>query len=156
MNRFIKTSLAAAVLCTGSMAVAGTLSVTSQTHSSEGLDGSTATQTSNSISYTLGAAYTESDTITFTFNEDVISNTTFPSSITVSAVDSATSSDAIAGLTMGLLSTDTTSVKYRVTSISQPDDTPGDGWYCLYRQNHTGCCFDAGHRIVYSYLVEQQ
>jgi hypothetical protein len=128
MKKLIKTTLlAAAIAVAGGNAVAGTLAVTLQTHSTEGIEGLTTKQTSESISYTLGAAYAVGDTITFTFNGDVISSTEFASQINVAAVDSATASEAIAGLALGLLNTDETTVSYRVTTVTQPDDTPGDG-----------------------------
>jgi hypothetical protein len=128
MNKFIRRTLVAAAIITSSgTAVAGTLSVTLQTHSLEGVANLTTKQASESISYTLGAAYATGDTVTFRFNGDVITNTVFPSQINVAAVDSATQSDAVAGLALGLLNTDETSVSYRVTSVTQPDDTPGDG-----------------------------
>jgi hypothetical protein len=78
-------------------AMAGTLSVTEQTHSIEGFEGVTADQTTNTISYTLGAAYAVGDTISFAFNADVISKTTFSSQITIVPVDSATKSNSVAG-----------------------------------------------------------
>lgn len=117
---------ALAVFCSQS-AFAGTLSVTTQTHSTEGIVGVTDTQTSNSISYTLGAAYTADDRVIFTFNEDIITNTAFDGQIVVDAVDSADANSAVAGLVLGLLNSSGSTVTYRVTSVSQPDDTPGDG-----------------------------
>lgn len=128
MRTFAKPLLLAAsigMVCT--TAVAGTVAVTTQIHSTEGLVGVTSTQTSNAITYTLGSAYAGSDQITLTFNEDVLSNTTFPSQITVDAVDSATEEDAIAGMVLGFVDSTSTSATYRVTTVSQPDDTPGDG-----------------------------
>ncbi|MCJ8273636.1 MAG: hypothetical protein MJK04_30085, partial [Psychrosphaera sp.] len=119
--------LSASIAAALPSAIAGTLSVTEQTHSTEGLDGVTADQTSNSISYALGATYAVGDTISFQFNADVISKTTFSSQITVDPVDSATSADAIAGVVLGFLNTDETTANFRITAINQPDDTPGDG-----------------------------
>ena len=62
MNQLFKTTLlAAAIAATCGTAVAGTVAVTKQVHSSEGLTGVTANQTSGAITYTLGAAYKEGD-----------------------------------------------------------------------------------------------
>ncbi len=119
--------LSASIAAVLPSANAGTLSVTEQTHSTEGLDGVVADQASNAISYTLGAAYAVGDTITFKFNADVISKTTFSSLITIDPVDSATEADSVAGAVLGFLSSDETSASYRITGVSQPDDTPGDG-----------------------------
>lgn len=128
MKTFVKSTLLAATLTAlGGSAVAGTLTVTSQTHSLEGIVGVTTAQSTNSIAYTLGAAYAVGDTINFAFNADVVANTSFPSQINVEAVDSATPADAIAGLALGFLNSDDTSATYRVTAVNQPDDTPGDG-----------------------------
>ncbi len=128
MRLIVKISLMIAVIAaTYGSAVAGTVTVTKQTHSLEGLNGVTANQTSNSITYTLDAAYAVGDTITFTFTSNALVATPFPSQLNVPAVDSATPANAIAGLGLGLLSSSASSVTYRVTSLSQPDDTSGDG-----------------------------
>ncbi|MFT5074838.1 MAG: hypothetical protein ACI8YB_002305 [Patiriisocius sp.] len=128
MERIIKISLLIAVIAaTSSVAVAGTVSVTKQTHSLEGLSGVTADQTSNSINYTLAAAYSAGDKITFTFTGNALVATTFPSQLSAPAVDSASPANAIAGLGLGFLNSDSDSVTYRVTSLNQPDDTPGAG-----------------------------
>jgi hypothetical protein len=128
MKNSFKTILLLIIIASGyNTAIAGTVAVTMQTHSIEGLTNVTSTQTSNSISYNLGSAYIKDDSITFTFVDDVMSNTTFPSQISVDPVDSATAADAIAGMVIGIVNSNTTSVVYRVTSIIQPDDTPGDG-----------------------------
>jgi hypothetical protein len=129
MERIIKISLLIAVIAaTSSVAVAGTVSVTQQTHSLEGLSGVTADQASNSINYTLAAAYREGDKISFSYTANtLVAATTFPEKLSPLAVDSATPANAIAGLTLILLNADTDSVTYRVTSLNQPDDTPGTG-----------------------------
>ena len=119
---FKSTLLATAVAVTCGTAVAGTVSVTKQVHSSEGLTGVTANQTSNAISYTLAAAYQEGDRITFTFPAGSLVSGGFATQINVSAVNSATPANAIAGLALGLLNSDANSVTYRVTSITQPND----------------------------------
>jgi hypothetical protein len=124
---FKKSLLAATVAVTCGSAFAGTVAVTKQVHSLEGLNGVTANQTSDSISYTVAAAYAVGDKITFTFTDGALVATTFPSQINVGAVDSATPASAIAGMGLGLLNSDSASVTYRVTSLSQPDDTPGAG-----------------------------
>ncbi|BDX07683.1 hypothetical protein [Planctobacterium marinum] len=122
MKLLKKTLLATAVAVTCSTALAGTVSVTKQVHSSEGLTGVTANQTSNAISYTLAAAYQEGDRITFTFPDGALVANGFPAQVNVPAVNSATPANAIAGLALGLLNSDTNSVTYRVTSITQPTD----------------------------------
>jgi len=58
---FKKALLATAVALTCGVATAGTVTVTKQVHSVEGLAGVTTTQTSNALSYTLGATYQEGD-----------------------------------------------------------------------------------------------
>jgi hypothetical protein len=128
MKKLRKALLTAASLTvTCGASVAGTLSVTEQIHSKEGLTGVTAAQTSNSIAYTLGAGLGVGDKVIFTFNADVIANTTFTTEINIAAVDSATADNAIAGLALRFVSIGDTAVNYRVTSVTQPDDTPGDG-----------------------------
>lgn len=127
MKKHNKLLLAATLASTLGTAVAGTLTVSLQTHSSEGIEGVSAVQTSNPIRYALGAAYAESDKIKFTFNTDVVDSSTFPSQITVAPVDSATEGDAIAGVVLVFFNTLDNVVSYRVTSVTQPDDTPGDG-----------------------------
>lgn len=122
---FKKALLATAVALTCGAATAGTVSVTKQVHSSEGLTGVTANQTSNSISYVLAAAYREGDRITFTFPSGALVSNGFPNQINVAAVDNATPANAIAGLALGLLNSDANSVTYRVTSITQPTDGAG-------------------------------
>ena len=123
MKQLFKTTLlATAVAVTCGTATAGTVSVTLQTHSAEGLTGVTANQTSNAISYTLAAAYQEGDRITFTFPANSLVANGFPAQINVPAVNNATADNAIAGLALGLLNSDANSVTYRVTSITQPTD----------------------------------
>ncbi len=145
MKKLIKTTLltAASVVISGT-SLASTIAVTEQTHSTEGLEGVTAVQASNSIVVTLGAAYAEGDTISFQFNADVMSNTTFPSQLNVPTVDSATPSEAIAGMALGFLSSDTSNVIYRVTSVTQPDDTPGDGGTNYSAQTTLGAVITLG------------
>jgi hypothetical protein len=126
-QQFRTTLLAAAVAVSCGSAVAGTVSVTKQTHSKEGLTGVTANQTSNAITYTLGAAYRTGDKITFTFPAGSLAANSYQNGVSVPAVDSATPGNAIAGLALGLLNSTDDSVTYRVTSVEQPDDTPGAG-----------------------------
>jgi hypothetical protein len=123
MKQLFKTTLlAATIAATCGSAVAGTVAVTKQVHSMEGLAGVTANQTSNAISYTVAAAYAVGDKITFTFPEGALVATSFPSQINVPAENSATEASAIAGMGLGLLDSDTKSVTYRVTSLSQPNN----------------------------------
>ncbi len=123
MKKIFKTTLvAAAMAVTCGSAFAGDVAVTKQVHSAEGLTGVTATQTSNAISYTLAAAYAVGDKITFTFPEGALVAPTFPSQINVSSVNSATASSAIAGMGLGLLNSTTSTVTYRVTTLSQPNN----------------------------------
>jgi hypothetical protein len=121
MKQLFKTTLLAATIAvTCGSAVAGTVSVSKQTHSMEGLTGVKTTVTSNVISYAIAAAYAVGDKITFTFPTGALVATTFPSQLNVAAVNSATPTLAIAGMALGLLNSDADSVTYRVTSLSQP------------------------------------
>jgi hypothetical protein len=139
MERIIKIGLLIAVIAaTSSVAVAGIVSVTKQTHSLLGLSGVTADQASNSINYTLAEAYIEGDKITFTFTGNALVATTFPSQLSAPAVDSASPANAIAGLGLGLLYSDSDSVTYRVTRVNQPDDTPGTGGTAYSNQTTLG------------------
>jgi hypothetical protein len=104
----------------GFTAKAGNVSVTTQIHSSQGLQGVTANQSSNDISYQLGAAYREGDKITFTFPNGSLASTFFDSVINLPPINNAVESLAIAGLTLGLLSSDSNSVTYRVTRLTLP------------------------------------
>ncbi|MAD02172.1 MAG: hypothetical protein CMK65_00905 [Pseudoalteromonas sp.] len=122
MKSLLKKSMLAASVAVAFGASAGTVSVTKQTHSIEGLAGVTANQTSNSISYTVAAAYAVGDKITFTFPEGALVATTFPSQINVPAINNATAANAIAGMGLGLLNSTASSVTYRVTSLSQPNN----------------------------------
>lgn len=120
MKTMMKTTLVAASIAAVFGANAGTLTVTEQTHSVEGLAGVTADQTSNSIAYKLGAAYREGDKVTFTFSEGALVATSFPTVINLPPVNSAVEADAIAGLTLGLLNSDANSVTFRVTKLTLP------------------------------------
>lgn len=148
-NTFKIMLLSASIAAAMPGAIAGTLSVTEQTHSTEGLEGITADQTSNTITYTLGAAYAVGDTISFQFNADVIAKTTFSSQITVDPIDSATSNDAIAGIVLGFLNTDETTANFRITAVSQPDDTPGDGGTAYTDRSTVGTAVPLG-AVIYS------
>jgi len=126
MKQLFKTTLlAAAVAATCGTAVAGTVAVTKQTHSQEGLLGVTGTQLSNDITYTLGAAYQEGDKITLTFPADTLDKDTpiagFPGTLVIAPV-----AGERAGLTLGLLNhdvgTDADFVTYRVTNIAPDGD----------------------------------
>ncbi|PCI59289.1 MAG: hypothetical protein COB35_11735 [Gammaproteobacteria bacterium] len=122
MKNMFKTTLVAASLVAAFGATAGTVTVTKQIHSMEGLAGVTANQTSNSIAYVVAAAYAVGDKITFTFPTGALVATTFPSQINVPAVNNATAGSAIAGMGLGLLNSDASTVTYRVTSLSQPNN----------------------------------
>jgi len=127
MKQLFKTSLlAVTIAATCGTAFAGTVTVTKQTHSIEGLAGVTATQISNDIAYVVAAAYAVGDKITFTFPAGALDATTFPSQINVAAVDgdgSAAPVTAVAGMGLGLLNSTANAVTYRVTTLSQPLDT---------------------------------
>jgi len=123
MKTMMKTTLVAASIAAVFGANAGDVSVTKQTHSIEGLAGVTANQTSASISYTVAAAYAVGDKITFTFPTGALVATTFPSQINVAATNHATAGSAIAGMGLGLLNSDASTVTYRVTTLSQPNNT---------------------------------
>jgi hypothetical protein len=127
---FKSTLLAAAVAATCGTAFAGNVAVTKQVHSTEGLVGVTANQTSNSISYVLKAAYKEGDKITFAFPDGALVATTFPTVINLPPVNNADEAKAIAGLTLGLLNSDTKSVTYRVTKLTLPHNggSPSVEW----------------------------
>jgi len=74
MRKILKIGLLfATITATANVVMAGTVAVEKQTHSIEGLNGVTATQTSNSISYTLAAEYSQNDTITFDFTNTALS-----------------------------------------------------------------------------------
>lgn len=141
---FKKTLLAATVAATCGAANAGTVAVTKQVHSKEGLAGVTASQTSNNIEYTLGATYREGDKLTLTLPAGTLNKTNpssgFPSVVVMDAIntgdvrpDGATATDTtvIAGLTWGLLNanldvdvsgTKYDQVTYRVTALTLPQD----------------------------------
>lgn len=120
MKSLLKKSLLAASVAVAFGASAGNVAVTKQTHSVEGLQGVTAAQLSNTISYELAAAYRDGDKITFTFPEGALVSNGFPSQINVAAVNNEVEADAIAGLALGLLNSTDSSVTYRVTSVTQP------------------------------------
>ena len=122
MLKFKTTLLAAVVAATFGSAYAGTVAVTKQVHSTEGLAGVTATQTSASIGYTVAAAYAVGDKVTFTFTAGSVVAASFPSQLNVAAVNSAVPASAISGMSLGLLNSDDDTVTYRVTSLSQPTD----------------------------------
>lgn len=125
----MKTTLVAASIAAVFGANAGDVSVAKQVHSTEGLAGVTANQLSADISYKVAAAYAVGDKITFTFPAGALVATTFPSQINVAAVNNATASLAIAGMGLGLLNSDASTVTYRVTTLAQPNNaatTPVD------------------------------
>ena len=131
MKQLFKTTLLAATIAAAcGSAVAGDVAVTKQVHSLEGLEGVTANQTSNYITYTLGAAYREGDKITLTFPAGAIdaNSTTFSSVINMDPVNSDDPAKAIAGLTFGLLNNDDMSVTYRVTKLTLPKNLAGVEW----------------------------
>jgi hypothetical protein len=94
------------------------------------LQGVTANQSSNDISYQLGAAYSTGDKITFTLPNGSMANTGFDSVVNLPPINNAVESLAIAGLTLGLLNADSNSVTYCVTQIRLPTDgaTPPVEW----------------------------
>jgi len=123
MKQLFKTSLlAATIAATCGTAFAGDVSVATQTHSIEGLTGITAQQTSADITFTMGAGYLEGDKITFTFPTDSVVLGTFPSTLSLPAVDSDDPTLAIAGVALGLSGQTDSTVTYRVLSVSQPTE----------------------------------
>ena len=126
MRKILKSILLlTAIVALPRLVNAGTVAVIKQIHSAQGIGAVTAPQTSNSISYTLGAAYTLGDKITFTFSDELSS---IPYQIIVPAVDDVSPTYAIAGLEMGLLNSSSNQVTYRVTRVIQPT-MPGGGSY---------------------------
>ena len=140
---FKSTLLAAAVAATCSTANAGTVAVTKQVHSMEGLNGVTASQTSGNIVYTLGATYKEGDKLTLTFPAGTLNKTNptngFPTVVIMDPIHNAVEANSIAGLTWGLLNatvdadvngTKYDQVTYRVTALTQPNNgaTPPVDW----------------------------
>lgn len=123
MNNMFKTTLVAAAITVAMNASAGTVNITKQTHSIEGLAGVTAQQTSSAITYDLGAGYLVGDKITFTFPAGSIVAGSYPTTLSVPSVDTASASTAIAGLALGLVDSTANSVTYRVLSVEQPLDT---------------------------------
>ena len=149
MKQLFKTTLlAAAVAATCGTANAGTVAVTKQVHSKEGLDGVTASQTSNNITYTLGATYREGDKLTLTLPTGTLNKANpssgFPSVVVMDAINVgemrpdltvATEETVIAGLTWGLLNanidvdvngTKFDQVTYRVTALTLPQNAGVD------------------------------
>ena len=112
MLRNIILTISAIAIC--NIAIAGTVSVTKQTHSVEGLAGVTVNQSSNAISYTVAAEYLVGDKITFTFPAGAIVSSAFPSIL----------SSGSSSFSMGLLSSDSSSATYRITSVTS--STIGD------------------------------
>jgi hypothetical protein len=126
MKQLFKTTLlAAAVAATCGSAVAGTLAVSTQTHSLEGLEGVTALQTSNAITYKLGTGYLSGDKITFTFSADALKGVTPDSDIKVDQVNNDDPKLAKAGLAMSLVAKSDNSMTYRVTNVEQPKKADG-------------------------------
>jgi hypothetical protein len=145
MKTVMKTTFVAASIAAAFGANAGTVAVTKQVHSKEGLAGVTASQSSNNITYTLGATYREGDKITLTLPSGTLNKTNpssgFPSVVVTDAVNQAdtanpaTQEGVIAGLTWGLLNanldvdvggTKYDQVTYRVTALTLPQDTNGN------------------------------
>jgi len=130
MKQLFKTSLlAATIAATCGTAFAGEVTVTTQTHSKEGLLGLTVQQTSNAITYEMGAGYLPGDKITFTFPEDSVVLGTFPTTLSLPATDGDNDTaggdgvDAIAGVALGQSGSTSNSVTYRVLSVTQPQTT---------------------------------
>lgn len=131
MKQLFKTTLlATAVAVTCGTAYAGTVAVTKQVHSLEGLTGVTDSQTSANVTYTLAASYREGDKITFELSNASLDVDSLPSVIQLPPVNDAVEANTIAGLTLGLLNSDSTSVTYRVTSLQLPNNgaTPAVEW----------------------------
>jgi hypothetical protein len=141
---FKKTLVAATIAAACGQAVAGTVSVTKQTHSLEGLTGVTANQTSEAISYTIGAEYSVGDKITFTFTEGALVANSFSNNVSIAAVDNATQANARAGMTLGVLNSSANHVTYRVTQIVPADNTPGAGGTAWDTQTTVGVVFPVG------------
>lgn len=148
MKQLFKTTLLAATIAAAcGNATAGTVTVTKQVHSTEGLSGVTATQTSNIITYEMGAGYLDGDTLTFTFPAGALVGTTFPSEIAVPSVDSDDGSKVQAGMVWGRSDITDTTVSYRVLSVSQPKAVttidPDTGVILVYKNKST-----AGNKVV--------
>jgi len=148
MKKMIKIYLLlTAITATANVVMAGTVAVEKQTHSIEGLNGVTATQTSNSISYTLAAEYSQNDTITFAYTNNALSCDSLPAtidstpanfSLAKGACDSssvtytlsstptnATTGDVVTLGTIGYALTDLTTNNLTVTVSSNVSDTTG-------------------------------
>ncbi|MFT4930120.1 MAG: hypothetical protein ACI8WB_006256, partial [Phenylobacterium sp.] len=108
------------LVANGFTAMAGTVSITPQTHSIEGLSGVSGSMVSNNISYQLGAAYRPGDKIEFSFSSNAFTFTGFPTVINIAPVNHSDPNQALAGLTFGLLVSDAQRVVYRVTNITFP------------------------------------
>ena len=143
MKQLFKTTLlAAAVAATCGTANAGTVAVTKQVHSEQGLKGVTASQQSGNITYTLGATYREGDKLTLTLPKDTLNKTNpssgFPSVVVMDPVNSPVQANSIAGLTWGLLNATVGAtlsdgsvvdqVTYRVTALTQPHNGSNVPW----------------------------
>lgn len=141
MKNFKRTLLAATIAATCGLANAGEVTVTTQTHSKEGLMGVTTDQTSNAITYEMGTGYLAGDKITFTFPENSVVLGSFPTTLALPATDGDNDSvgdtdqtadgvEAIAGVALGQNGSTSNSVTYRVLSVTQPRTSllyDGDG-----------------------------
>lgn len=131
---FKKTLVAVALAGLSANAFAAVDTVTDSvavTYSVERLDNTASTVTIPRENYeiTLGAEYAIGDIIKFTFSNDAIAASQYRSTITTSNTLLATglpdTNSAGATLTLGLLSSDATSVTYRVTEVSAALTTVG-------------------------------
>jgi hypothetical protein len=131
---FKKTLVAVALAGLSANAFAAVDTVTDSvavTYSAQRLDNTATTVTIPRENYeiTLGAEYAIGDIIKFTFSNDAIAASQFRSTITTSDTLAVTGLPAanVAGatLTLGLLSSDATSVTYRVTEVSAALTTVG-------------------------------
>lgn len=107
-----------AIAANCSTATAGTVTVTPQIHSAEGLNGVTAIHTTSDIQYQLGATYWAGDKITFSFPTGTLDHLSVPTSIHTPPINSPIESQAKAGITMGLLAMDSSKAVYRVTQTT--------------------------------------
>lgn len=104
-----KLTLSTALITACSSASAGTVSLAKQIHSLQGIQGVTANQSSNIISYTVAADYNIDDEISFAFSDDVLPN--FPNTLT----------GGVGSLALDSNTDD--SVSYKVTSALSVGDT---------------------------------
>ena len=117
MKQLLKTTLlAATIAATCGSAVAGTITTTKSTYSTEGLSvlASTATITTNNLMYTLGANYIAGDKLNVSVTAGALATGfSFPSEIT-----SVTTGTGGGTIVFSRINTTADSAKYRVASIT--------------------------------------